>query len=158
MKKNIVTLLLVLLCLCSAASFGQIPSQIFYDDIDKTQYNSKDFVSTKTSLEKQVGNYHFGESEGEWNLVLLKRNDSFFIIVKYDVFVYKKKIPNGKFIHKKKSYNVILKGNRIYFGKYNGLFAEYNQNGVKAKALLLSGNPISNEIYNIDTAEVGWCF
>jgi YARHG domain len=147
MKKSLV----LILCLLTNFSFGQIPKTIFYEDTSEA-YESKDFSISKLNLQQFVGVYHFGESEGEWEFVVLPYKDG--IIIQVVEGEWSKNVTFWQ--HNFTTYNKVIleKGNKFKFGKFSGLFVEYNK-GENKKAVLLFGNPTEDAVFGKDTAEVG---
>jgi hypothetical protein len=152
---SIKQLLFTVFVLPTTVAFGQIPKYLF-NEVTEESYNPKDFTSKKKSLKERVGIYQFGESEGEWEFVLLQNKDSFIV-----------QIFNGNWgqdlISKQEAWlsncktfnNVSIQGNKIFFGNYSGLFAEEKFKGKISKALLLFCNPIEGRNYGKDSAQVG---
>ena len=147
--------ILIFFVLTSVTSFAQIPKHLF-NEITEETYSIKDFTSKVKPIGQRVGVYHFGESEGEWEFVILQSGDSLNV-----------QIWNGawatNFLTKKqcwqrqcKTFNkVSVQGNKITFGKYSGLFAEYRYENKTSNALLLFCDPIQEKSYGKDSAEVG---
>ena len=147
-------LILILIFSCSLIS-AQIPKHVF-NEITAEAYNPKNFTVSDASIKQRQGIYHFGESEGEWDFVIIAHNDSLIV-----------QIWNGTWgtdqVTKKEAWlglcrtfnNVKVEGNKIYFGKFTGLFTTYKENKKLTKALLLFSDPIGDRNYGKDSAEVG---
>lgn len=147
--------LLTLFIFTSGFSFGQIPKYLF-NEVSEETYNTNDFTSKTKPIKQRVGVYHFGESEGEWDFLILQNGDSLNIQIwsgnwSMNMFT-KKQCWKREF----KTFNkVSVQGNKIFFGKYSGLFADYKYENKTTNALLLLCDPIQERNYGNDSAEVG---
>lgn len=151
-------LLFVYFALTSSFLFGQIP-KILFSSYGIEEYSSKQFTSKKLMLEDRIGVYHFGESESEWDLLMIKNNDSLIIQV-WDG-IWGEDLGNKKFgwVRRCKTFNSVkLRGNKFFFGKYSGLFAEFNHDKKFDRIVLLfsSPTPTIDRHYGKDSAEVGF--
>ncbi len=143
--KTILVIFLLINTLCKS----QIPKNTFFEDTEE-KYDSRNFSETKLSFKEFEGVYHFGESEGEWDLVLLANKDS--IIVQLWEGYWSESPTN--WITKVTTYNnTIIKGSKFTFGKYSGMIA--NHKGKTTKALLLFCDPTIGKKYSKDSAEIG---
>lgn len=134
--------------------FGQIPNNIF-NEVTKEKFNSKSFTNSTKTLKENAGVYHFGESEGEWDLVFLPYKDSLVIQVRNGTWAenlgYEAWLSNCQTFN-----NVKIKDSKFYFGNYSGQFVEYNEGQTKSKAVILFSDPILGINYKKDSAEVGF--
>jgi hypothetical protein len=151
-------MLFTFLSLTSTFLFGQIPKTLF-SSFGIEEYSSRQFTSKTLNLEDRIGVYHFGESESEWDLVLIKNNDSLIIQVWDGIWV--EDLGNKKigWIRRCKTFNSVkLINNKFFFGKYSGLFAEFNHNKKFDKTVLLVSSPTLtiDRQYGKDSAEVGF--
>ena len=136
-------------------SFGQIPKYLF-NEVTGEGYNPKDFTSKTKPLKERVGIYHFGESEGEWDFVLLQNKDSFIVQIFNGIWGQDLISKKETWLTNCKTFNkVSIQGNKIFFGSYSGLFAEKKFEGKVLKSLLLFCDPIGGRNYGKDSAEVG---
>jgi hypothetical protein len=145
--------LLLIFIWTNASVFGQIPKHLFNEVTGET-YNPKYFTSKTKPLKERIGIYHFGESEGEWDFVILQNRDSLIVQIFNGIWGTNYLIKKETWLSQCKTFNkVTIQGNKIFFGKFSGLFAESNQNN--KKVLLLFCDPISDRNYFKDSAEVG---
>lgn len=148
-------ILLTLFTLVSVLSFGQIPKHLF-NEITEETFSPKNFTSNTKPIKQRVGVYGFGESEGEWEFVILQNGDSISVQIwngTWATNLYTKKQCWQK--QCKTFNNVLVQGNKFFFGKYSGLFAEYKYEKEIKNALLLFCDPIQGRNYGKDSAEVG---
>ena len=147
--------LLILSIFTSGFSFAQIPKHLF-NEVSEETYNSKDFTSKTKPIKQRVGVYHFGESEGERDFLILQNGDSLNIQIwsgNWSMNIFTKK---QYWKRECKTFNkVSVQGNKIFFGKYSGLFADYKYENKTTNALLLLCDPIEERNYGKDSAEVG---
>ncbi|GAB2812166.1 hypothetical protein GCM10027043_09600 [Ferruginibacter profundus] len=135
---------------------SQVPKHIFNESSGE-EFVSKNFTSKIKPVKQRSGVYHFGESEGEWDLVVLCNNDS-LIIQLWSGFwgdnYYSKK---QEWFHLCSTFNTVtVDGNKFYFGKYSGQFTEYKEDKIATNTILLFGDPIGERTYGKDSAEAGF--
>ena len=148
-------ILFTVFALTTTIVFGQIPKHLF-NEVTEESYNPKDFTSKTKPLKERVGIYHFGESEGEWDFVLLQNKDSFIVQIFNGIWGQDLISKKETWLTNCKTFNkVTIQGNKIFFGNYNGLFAEQKLEGKISKSLLLFCDPIEGRNYGKDSAEVG---
>lgn len=148
--KNLLTLALVLL---SVLAFGQLPKTIIQGD-SREPYEGTEFTASKINAAAQTGVYHLGESEGECDLIVLPYKTGIIIQMCGNNWGVDRNTGKETWLKKYITFNqVVVKGNRFDFGKYKGMFAIYD--GKIKKAVLLNGDPTSNEVYQKDTVEAG---
>ncbi|OQP65385.1 hypothetical protein A3860_17110 [Niastella vici] len=148
-------LLLTLFAFTSTSLLAQIPKHLFNEVTEET-YDPKDFTSKTKPIEQRVGVYSFGDSEGEWDLIIFKNRDSIIVQIwngTWSTNLYTKK---QCWQSQCKTFNrVPVQGNKFFFGKYSGLFTEYKYKTKTTNALILFGDPIQGRNYGKDSAEVG---
>lgn len=156
MNKRFYRLFFITLILTTNNLFGQIPKYIF-NEITEEKFDSKNFkISTKT-LKQNVGIYHFGESEAEWDLIFLPYKDSLVIQVWNGIWGEELGFKNQSWLHKCQTFNnVKIIGSKFYFGIYSGQFVDYKEGKSKTKAVILFSDPIEGRNYKRDSAEVGF--
>lgn len=142
--------------LAASSLFGQIPNSIF-NEVTGEKFNSKNFTNSTKTLKGNVGVYHFGESEGEWDLVFLRYKDSVVIQVWSGTWAEDLGFESQAWLHKCQTFNnVKIKDSKFYFGNYSGQFVVYNEGQIKTKAVILFSDPIQGRNYKKDSAEVGF--
>jgi hypothetical protein len=148
-------LLIILLSLTNTSVFGQIPKHLF-NEITNDTYNPMDFTSKVKPIKQRVGVYHFGESEGEWDFVILQNGDSLIVQIWNGTWGTNYLTKKQAWLSQCKTFNkVTVQGNKFFFGKFSGLFAEYKEENKTTNALLLFCDPIEDRNYSKDSAEVG---
>jgi hypothetical protein len=148
-------LFLAVFTLTNTLSFGQIPKYLFNEVTEET-YDTKDFISKTKLIKERTGIYHFGESEGEWDFVILQNSDSLIVQIFYGIWGKNYLSKEETWLTRCKTFNkVTVRGNKIFFGKYSGLFANYTYENKTTNALLLFCDPILEKNYGKDSAEVG---
>ena len=148
-------ILFTILIVTSFFSFGQIPKHLF-NEVTEEVYSSKDFTSKTKPIKQRVGVYHFGESEGEWDFIILQNGDSLNIQIWTGTWSTNPFTKKQCWQRQCKTFNkVSIQGNKFFFGKYSGLFAEYRYDNKITNALLLLCDPIEKRNYWKDSAEVG---
>ena len=119
--------------LAASSLFGQIPNNIF-NEITGEKFNSRNFTNSTKTLKENVGVYHFGESEGEWDLVFLRYKDSVVIQVGNGTWAEELGSKRQAWLHKCQTFNnVKIKDSKFYFGNYSGQFVVYNEGKTKKK-------------------------
>ena len=148
-------LILATLLLIVSRSHGQIPKYLFNEDTQEA-YNPKKFTSKPRPIRERIGIYHFGESEGEWDFVLLQNNDSFIVQIYNGIWGEDMISKKQTWLTNCQTYNSVpIQGNKILFGRYLGLFAEQKKGNTFIKSLLLFCDPVEGRYYGKDSAEVG---
>lgn len=148
-------ILLTLFTLVSVLSIAQIPKHLINEVTDET-FSPQAFTSSTKPINQRVGVYGFGESEGEWELVILQQGDSIIIQIWNSIWATNRHTKEQYWQRQCKTYNnVLVQGNKFFFGKYSGLFAEYKYANKIKNALLLFSDPIQGSNYGKDSAEVG---
>jgi hypothetical protein len=148
-------LLLTLFAFTSTSLFAQIPKHLFNEVTEET-YDPKDFTSKTKSVEQRCGVYHFGESEGEWDLIIFQNRDSLIIQIWNGTWATNLYTKKECWQRQCKTFNrILVQGNKFFFGKYCGLFTEYKYEKKTTNALILFGDPIQGRNYGKDSAEVG---
>ena len=148
-------LLFIILVLTSNSIFGQIPKYLF-NEVSEETYNSKDFKIKAKPIKERVGVYYFGMSEGEWQFVIIQNNDSLIIQIWDGIWSTNLYTKEQSWQDQCRTFNkVTVKGNKIFFGNYSGLFVDFQEQNKVKKALLLFGDPIQQRNYIKDSAEVG---
>lgn len=137
----------------STIVYGQIPKTIFYEDSGQA-YKQKDFSVSTLPISQLAGSYHFGESEGEWDLIVIPYKGGIIIQIMEGYWGNDKRTGKLAWLTKYTTFNdVKVTGKKFQFGKYSGLFATYT--GKIEKAVLLFGSPTEDKLYGADTAEAG---
>jgi len=155
-KRNRSFICLILLFSTATVLKGQIPRHIF-NEVNEEQFNSKQFTNAAGTLQQNAGVYHFGESEGEWDLVLIPYKDSLIIQAWSGVWGEAVGLSSQAWLHKCQTFNTVkINGTRFHFGGYSGLFADYKEGKKKLKAVLLFSDPVGGRNYGSDSAEVGF--
>jgi len=149
-------LLIVILLLSSAPSFGQIPKHLF-NEVSGEEYNPKDFSIKIKPLKQRIGVYHFGESEGEWDFVILQNSDSLIVQIWDGTWGKNYYTKNITWLRQCRTFNnVPVQGNKFYFSQYSGQFVDCKEDNKWINALLLFCDPIGGRNYGKDSAEVGY--
>ena len=139
----------------SLYSFGQIPKYLF-NEVSEEAYNPKDFTSKIKPIKERVGVYHFGMSEGEWDFVIIQNDDSLIVQIWDGIWANNLYTKEQCWQRKCRTFNrVIVEGNKLMFGNYQGQFAEFKEKNITTNALLLFCDPILEKNYGKDSAEVG---
>ncbi len=134
-------------------SFAQLPKHIFQGDAQE-DYKPGEFTLAKRTIAQAAGVYHFGESEGESDFIVLPYKNGLIVQVSSHTWGKNPKTGNETWLREFKTFNkVILKGSTFSFGKYKGIFVTYN--GKIKKAILLNGDPSSGTSYDKNSAEAG---
>lgn len=145
-----------LLCTITMSLYAQVPKYIF-DDISGEEYNAKEFFVVNKPLESWLGSYGFGQSEGEWKLVVHNNNDSLIIQAWSGTW---KKDPYTKtdiWARECVTFNKVTRdGNKFYFGKSWGQFVEYRDGKNVLNAVLLYDNPCFSTSIGRDSAIAGF--
>lgn len=153
MKSTFFCILFLLILHCAAA---QIPPTIFNGDTGE-EYDSKNFSSKKLPLKDRAGVYHFGESEGEWDLVVAFHQDSLILQLWEGAWKMDAETKKETWLRTCATYNSIkIQNNRFYFGRYSGLFAEQKTGNTNNKVVLLFCNPTEGRVFVKDSAEMGY--
>lgn len=149
-------LLLAFSVLTVASSVGQIPNNLF-NEVSEESYSPKDFKFSKSSVTQKVGVYNFGMSEGEWEFVLIPNGDSLIVQIWDGIWSTNIYTHEQCWQRQCKTFsNVSVQGDRIYFGNYSGIFADFIEEKKTTKSLLLFCDPIQGRNYVKDSAEVGF--
>ncbi|MGG9962471.1 YARHG domain-containing protein [Ferruginibacter sp. SUN106] len=149
-------LITVVLINCTSLAFAQIPKHIFNENSGE-EFSFKNFTSTTKTLKQRSGVYHFGESEGEWDLVVLSNNDSLIIQLWSGSWGKDHYTKKEAWLHSCTTFNTVtVNGNKFSFGKYSGQFAEYKEEKTSANTVLLFCDPIGERTYGKDSAELGF--
>lgn len=157
MKRLKTLIYLTTYLLTTNSIFGQIPKFIF-NEVNGEEFDSNYFTISNKTIKQNKGVYHFGESDGEWDLVILPFEDSIIIQV-WNGFWADKPGFEGQFfwLHKCQTFNnVKIKDEKFYFGIYSGLFADYKVGKDETRSVLLFSDPINGKNYKKDSAEVGF--
>ena len=156
MNKTFFKLLFIAFILITDNLFGQIPNNIF-NEITGDKFDKKNFTISKQSYKKNVGVYHFGESEAEWDLIFIPYKDSLIIQVWYGIWAEELGFKNQSWLNKCQTFNKVrIAGNKFYFGNFSGQFVEFKDGKTKRKSVLLFSDPIKGINYKKDSAEVGF--
>jgi len=152
MMRNKLIFTFTLLVITASVS-AQLPKTILQGD-SQENYPAGKFTISKRSIAQSAGVYHFGESEGESDLIVLPYKSGLIVQVSGYNWGTDPKTGTETWLREFKTYNhVILKGSTFQFGKYHGTFALYK--GKIKKAILLNGDPSSDLVYGKDTVEAG---
>ena len=139
--------------LLSILTYGQIPKTIFQGD-SQVEYKAGDFSSAKRTIAQSAGVYHFGESEGEFDFIILPYQTGLVVQISSHTWGKNPQTGTDTWLREFKTFNkVTVQGNTFNFGKYKGIFAVFKGN--ITKAVLLNGDPSSDLVYGKDTAEAG---
>lgn len=151
------TLYSIIFFLITLSVFGQIPKNIF-NEVTEEKFDSKKFTNSSKTLTQNIGVYHFGDSESEWNLVFFPYNESVIIQIWNGTWAKDQNTNNPIWLQKCQTFNdVKVKDNKFYFGIYSGQFVEFKgEENSKIKSVLLFSDPIKGINYKKDSAEVGF--
>ena len=149
-------------CMCFALLFtltcqrtvSQTPKFVYVGQ-EGEQINEKQVkLWPAASLDEYVGVYNFGESEGEWIMLVLKV-DSHLIFQAYSGFWGKTDRDKDAWVRKAENLKSapVQKG-RFAAGKLKGFFATYTDDKVY-KGMVLTGE-VGNAVASADTAEFGY--
>jgi hypothetical protein len=156
MSKTFFKLLFIAFILITDNLFGQIPNNIF-NEITGDKFDKKDFTISKQSYKKNVGVYHFGESEAEWDLIFIPYKDSLIIQIWNGIWAEELGFKNQAWLNTCQTFNKVkIAGSKFYFGNYSGQFVDYKDGQTKTKSVILFSDPIQGRNYNKDSAEVGF--
>lgn len=147
----------VIILFSPAFLLAQIPNTIF-NEATEDLYDAKVFTSKDQPLKNRTGVYHFGESEVEWDLVVLQYHNSLIIQVWEGSWGKDHFTHELAWLRQCKTYNEIkMDKNKFYFGKYSGLFVENTAGKRSNNAVLLNGEPTSetDRLYGKDSANIG---
>lgn len=147
----------ILLILSLNIAQAQIPMHL-YNRVAGFDYDPKQFAEAKLSMESiKHGIYHFGESEGEWDMVFLESEGKIMVQVWYGDWGKDEKTHQDYWKQLCKTYNQCsLEGSTLTLGKLKGRFANYTEDGKVSRALLLFCDPIAGISLGKDTADVGF--
>ena len=153
MKRKTLVLALTLFFSATVFASAQIPKTIIQGG-SQEEYKPGEFAVAKRTIAQSAGVYHFGESEGESDFIVLPYKAGLIVQVSGHLWGTDPRTGSETWLKEFKTYNqVILKGSKFEFGKYSGIFAVYS--GKIKKAILLNGDPSSEQVYLKDTVEVG---
>lgn len=156
MNKTIYKILFIVFILITDKLFGQIPNNIF-NEITGDKFDKKDFTISNLSSKQNAGVYHFGESEAEWNLLIIPYNDGLIVQVRYGIWAEDLGFKNQAWLSKCQTFNKVrIIGSKFYFGNYSGQFVDYKDGKIKRKSVILFSDPIQGRNYKKDSAEVGF--
>lgn len=148
--------IVLIFVLSGATLFGQIPKHLFNGSSGE-EYNPKDFSVRSKPINQRIGVYHFGESEGEWDLIVLQYNDTLIVQLWEGTWGKNHYTKKETWLRDCKTFNkVIIEGNKVSFGKYSAQFADCKEGDKWINALMLFWNPIEGRNYGKDSAEVGY--
>lgn len=157
-KNNMLLLRLFIILSFSLTSVlinGQIPKHLF-NEVSEETYKSKDFKSKIKPIKERIGVYSFGMSEGEWELVILENSDNLILQIWDGPWANNLYTKDQCFQRQCRTFNkVTVQGNKILFGNYSGLFADFTDKEKTIHSLLLFCDPIQGRNYGKDSAEVG---
>ena len=151
--KNIIKLILALVILSTVSTSAQLPKNIFPGDW-QDDYKPGDFTLSKRTIAQSAGVYHFGESEGESDFIVIPYKTGLIVQVSSHNWGRDPKTKQENWFREFNTFNnVIVQGSTFKFGKYKGIFAATK--GTVKRAIILNGDPSSNVLYGKDTAEAG---
>ena len=154
MNKIFFKLLIIAFIFMTDNLFGQIPNNIF-NEITGDKFDKKHFAISKLHSMNNVGVYHFGESEAEWDLIFIPYKDSLIIQIWYGIWGEEIGYKNQSWLTKCQTFNKVrIAGSKFYFGNYSGQFVEYKDDNKKRKSVILFSDPIQGRNYKKDSAEV----
>lgn len=135
---------------------GQIPKHLF-NEVSEEIFKSKDFKSKIRPIKQRIGVYSFGMSEGEWQFVILENGENLIVQI-WDLTWAINLYTKEQCLQRKcRTFNEVkVQGNKILFGNYSGLFADFTEKQKSVNALLLFSDPIQARNYGKDSAEVGY--
>ena len=147
----------ILLILSLNITQAQIPKHLF-NRVAGFDYDPKQFIEAEVNMESiKHSIYHFGESEGEWDMVFLECEGKLFVQVWYGDWGKDENTHQDYWKQVCKTYNQCsLDGNTLSLGKFKGRFANYIEDGKLSRALLLFCDPIAGISLGKDTADVGF--
>lgn len=153
MRKMLFTLF-ILLGACSA--WAQLPAHIA-NQVTGEEYDTKDFTLAKTAAGTRVGVYHFGDSEGEWDLALMQNGSQFIVQVAHGQWATHYYTKQLTWQQVRKTFNtVVVSGNKITFGNCTALLVDYHGDGGSIFSLLLDADPFTGKKYKPGHADVGY--
>ncbi len=134
---------------------AQLPAHIA-NQVSGEEYNTKEFSLAKTPADTRTGVYHFGDSEGEWDLVLMKNGSIFMVQVwrgQWATHRYSRQLTWQKVC---KTFNkVATSGSKITFGTCTAVFVDYHDGNKIIASLLLDADPFTGKKYKPGHADVG---
>jgi hypothetical protein len=151
-RKLLVTSTFLLQCLLALA---QIPRHIA-NQVSGEEYDTKDFTLAKTAAGTRTRVYHFGESEGEWDLALMQNGSQFIVQVAHGQWATHYYTKQLTWQQVRKTFNtVVVSGNKITFGNCTALLVDYRGNDGAIFSLLLDADPFTGKKYKPGYADVG---
>jgi hypothetical protein len=148
MKYNIFFLLLLL----GHAAWSQTPKHVyigFGEDVDVKNIK----LWSTANLQEYVGSYHFGESESEWSLRVMKVDARLIM----QSFAGHWSETGTVWVRDIQTYDTVeLKNGRFKAGVLQGIFSIYVEPGQKPKQALILTNQEDNYYTPGDTAELGY--
>jgi hypothetical protein len=148
--------LVIVMMSTTFSSFGQIPKHIF-NEITEQKFSPKDFTTKSKPIRERLGIYHFGESEGEWDLIIISNGDSLIVQIWNGQWGKNALTRKETWLSKCQTYNkVTVVDNKFFFGEFSGIFAEFKEGKKMTNSLLLLSDPIVGRNYGKDSAEVGF--
>ncbi len=136
--------------LCISPLFAQLPGHIS-NRVTGEEFNAKQFAPSKRAITDLAGDYHFGESEGEWDLVIIPYGDSFIVQASWGSWAGMRWR-----MHYRTFNRAYMREGKLFFGPFTAFFADFNYNKTFDRTLLLNGDPQTGEKYTRDTADVGF--
>lgn len=142
------------LCFIGVAASGQIPASLF-NAVTGEEFDTRMFSVKPTPTDQRLGVYHFGDSESEWDLCILK-NDHQYIVQLWSAFWgVDQRTKEETFLSQCQTFNTVaINGNQITFGPFNGLLVDYN--AIPRGALLLFRDFYEERNFGKDSADVGF--
>lgn len=140
-------------CTLSLQLFAQIPQTVINGSTEE-EYDTK---AIHPADKASAGEFHFGDSEAEWSLVVIPYHDSLIVQVwagQWGKNYYTKK---EAWLRTCITYNKVpVNKGQFKLRDYNCLFADLDmEDGKKVPAVLILGDPAQGVGYGKDTAQIG---
>ena len=156
-QMNLLKLFFVFLTtIVTTLSFCQLPRNIF-NEVTGEEFNTKDFTNHSKPIKQLLGAYHFGDSDSEWDLVVLQIGDSLILQAYNGIWGKEYYSKQGTWLLQCQTFNkVSVAGSKFYFGKYSGQFVEFKEENRRINAILLYCDLMAGRNYGKDSADVGF--
>ncbi len=149
-------ILVFFIALVTKPSYCQLPKHIF-NEVTGEEYPSKNFSNNTKPIRQLLGAYHFGESEAEWDLIVLQIGDSLILQAQSGTWGKSYYSKSEIWLLDYETFNkVSVSDGKFHFGKYSGKFVVYKAANKSVNAVILYCDLIAGRNYGKDSAEVGF--
>ena len=149
-------ILLFILPLVTTFSYCQLPKHLF-NEATGEEFDTKNFISNSKAKKELLGAYHFGESESEWDLVVLQNGDSLILQAYNGTWGKSYYSKHDIWLLECETFNkVSISGTKFKFGNYSGQFVAYKIGNKLKNAIILYCDLMAGRNYGKDSAEVGF--